>query len=202
MSVVIKTPIALHISPWFLPAQIRLGSVSYGIESPASDDEKLKDMQQSSVECLMPLLWRTNGEENPSSPFSSFFILISKKRSICTRVSGSQNLQASEAVIIFIPGNYDQQELLKGFDVVVVGLSCLSYDFELAAKIDETCRSLGRITATTAYPPCFCCESKCFSDALQRGAGFMLTVAAGELAFFFSDLQEHVMQVWLHGDFT
>lgn len=25
----------------------------------------------------------------------------------------------------------------------------------------------------------------------------MLTVAAGELAFFFSDLQEHVMQVWL-----
>jgi len=41
------------------------------------------------------------------------------------------------------------QELLKGFDIVVVGLSCLSYDFELAAKIDETCRSLGRITATT-----------------------------------------------------
>ncbi len=42
-----------------------------------------------------------------------------------------------------------------------------------------------------------------FSDAWKpRGAGFMLTVAAGELAFFFSDLQEHVMQVWLHGDLT
>ena len=26
------------------------------------------------------------------------------------------------------------------------------------------------------------------------GAGFLLTVAAGELSFFFSDLHEHVMQ--------
>ena len=29
---------------------------------------------------------------------------------------------------------------------------------------------------------------------LSLGAGFMLTVAAGEIAFFISDLQEHVMQ--------
>eukprot|EP00435_Cladocopium_sp_Y103_P026314 s494_g6.t1 len=60
------------------------------------------------------------------------------------------------------------KELLKGFDIVVVGLSCLGFDFELAAKIDSICRSLG--------------------------AGFLLTVAAGELSFFFSDLHEHVMQ--------
>ena len=54
MSVVIKSLCGR------LPAslqKIRLGSVSYGVESPASEDEKLKDMQQSSVECLMPLLW-------------------------------------------------------------------------------------------------------------------------------------------------
>lgn len=60
------------------------------------------------------------------------------------------------------------KELLKGFDIVVVGLSCLGFDFELAAKMDSLCRSLG--------------------------AGFLLTVAAGELSFFFSDLHEHVMQ--------
>lgn len=60
------------------------------------------------------------------------------------------------------------KELLKGFDVVIVGLSCLGFDFELAASMDAACRSLG--------------------------AGFLLTVAAGEIAFFFSDLHEHIMQ--------
>ena len=60
---------------------------------------------------LDALLWWTNGEQNIqnlSSPFSSFPILISKKRSTCTRLSGSPNLQAHKAMIIFIPGNYDQ----------------------------------------------------------------------------------------------
>ncbi|CAE7021836.1 sae1 [Symbiodinium sp. CCMP2456] len=60
------------------------------------------------------------------------------------------------------------KDLVKGFDIVIVGLSVLGYDFELASSLDAACRSLG--------------------------AGFMLTVAAGEIAFFFSDQNEHVMQ--------
>jgi len=60
------------------------------------------------------------------------------------------------------------KDLVKGFDIVIVGLSVLGYDFELASSLDAACRSLG--------------------------AGFILTVAAGEIAFFFSDQNEHVMQ--------
>ncbi|CAE7262475.1 SAE1 [Symbiodinium natans] len=60
------------------------------------------------------------------------------------------------------------KELVKGFDIVIVGLSVLGYDFELASSVDAACRSLG--------------------------TGFILTVAAGEMAFFFSDQNEHVMQ--------
>ncbi|CAJ1375651.1 unnamed protein product [Effrenium voratum] len=66
------------------------------------------------------------------------------------------------------PDRENLQDLVKGFDVVIVGLGVLGYDFQLAADVDAACR----------------CQN----------AGFMLTVAAGELAFFFSDLQEHVMQ--------
>lgn len=60
------------------------------------------------------------------------------------------------------------RESIKGFDVVITGLGVLGFDFDKAAKIDAACR--------------------------EAGACFMLTISAGELAFFFSDLNEHVMQ--------
>eukprot|EP00931_Biecheleriopsis_adriatica_P054854 TRINITY_DN32321_c0_g1_i1.p1 TRINITY_DN32321_c0_g1~~TRINITY_DN32321_c0_g1_i1.p1 ORF type:complete len:348 (+),score=123.63 TRINITY_DN32321_c0_g1_i1:38-1081(+) len=60
------------------------------------------------------------------------------------------------------------KDLVKGFDVVIVGLGVIGFDFDLAASLDAACR--------------------------DSGAGFVLTIAAGELAFFFSDLKEHVMQ--------
>ena len=35
------------------------------------------------------------------------------------------------------------KDLVKGFDVVIVGLSVLGYDFELASNVDAACRSTG-----------------------------------------------------------
>ena len=133
----------------FCLLKIRLGSVSYGVESPASDDEKLKDMQQSSVECERCPEQMANKIAAPLflASLLSLFWFPRRKSHVqdCQDRKTWQAKQWSTPLISFA------QELLKGFDIVVVGLSCLSYDFELAAKIDETCRSLGRITATTAH---------------------------------------------------
>jgi len=60
------------------------------------------------------------------------------------------------------------QEAMKGFDMVVVAAGVLGFDFDRAAAVDAACREVG--------------------------AGFILTASAGEMAFFFSDFQEHVMQ--------
>eukprot|EP00933_Yihiella_yeosuensis_P016268 TRINITY_DN13967_c0_g1_i2.p1 TRINITY_DN13967_c0_g1~~TRINITY_DN13967_c0_g1_i2.p1 ORF type:complete len:346 (+),score=80.37 TRINITY_DN13967_c0_g1_i2:90-1127(+) len=57
---------------------------------------------------------------------------------------------------------------VKGFDVVVLGLGVLGYDFDCVAAIDAASREVGSC--------------------------FILTVSAGELCFFFSNLNEHVMQ--------
>jgi len=59
-------------------------------------------------------------------------------------------------------------EEVKGFDIVVVGLGVLGFNFDTAEAVDAACRA--------------------------AGTGFMLTVSAGELAFFFADFKEHVMQ--------
>ena len=41
---------------------------------------------------------------------------------------------------------------MKGFDIVIVGLSVLGYDFELASSLDAACRSLGLASACYAFP--------------------------------------------------
>lgn len=56
---------------------------------------------------------------------------------------------------------------VKGFDVVVVSLAVLGWDVEQACVLDAACREAS--------------EKTCF----------FLTLSAGELAFFFSDLHEH-----------
>eukprot|EP00933_Yihiella_yeosuensis_P016267 TRINITY_DN13967_c0_g1_i1.p1 TRINITY_DN13967_c0_g1~~TRINITY_DN13967_c0_g1_i1.p1 ORF type:complete len:383 (+),score=92.33 TRINITY_DN13967_c0_g1_i1:90-1238(+) len=60
------------------------------------------------------------------------------------------------------------EKAVKGFDVVVLGLGVLGYDFDCVAAIDAASREVGSC--------------------------FILTVSAGELCFFFSNLNEHVMQ--------
>eukprot|EP00927_Polykrikos_kofoidii_P083430 TRINITY_DN8535_c0_g2_i2.p1 TRINITY_DN8535_c0_g2~~TRINITY_DN8535_c0_g2_i2.p1 ORF type:complete len:375 (-),score=83.20 TRINITY_DN8535_c0_g2_i2:87-1112(-) len=60
------------------------------------------------------------------------------------------------------------REGLTGFDVVIVGLNVLNHNAKLASDIDSICR--------------------------EANIGFLLTVGAGEIAFFFSDLQEHIVQ--------
>lgn len=60
------------------------------------------------------------------------------------------------------------REALAGFDVVVVGLGVLGHAADLAREVDAACR--------------------------EAHAGFLLTVGVGEMAFFFLDLQEHVVQ--------
>lgn len=43
------------------------------------------------------------------------------------------------------------KELIKGFDVVILGLTCVSHDFELAAAINAACRSTGGYRANRVY---------------------------------------------------
>lgn len=60
------------------------------------------------------------------------------------------------------------REAVKGFDIVCVGLGVIDWDVNRAVAIDAACR--------------------------ETGGCFFLATAAGEVAFFFSDLGEHVMQ--------
>lgn len=60
------------------------------------------------------------------------------------------------------------QEAIKGCNVVCVSLSVLGWDVERAKLLDEACR--------------------------DSGVGFMLLLSAGELAFFFADLNMHIVQ--------
>lgn len=89
----------------FCLLKIRLGSVSYGVESPASDDEKLKDMQQSSVEC----------ERCPEQMFAkiaaplflaSLLSLFPRRKVTCSRLSGSPKpgKRSSDHLISFATG--------------------------------------------------------------------------------------------------
>jgi ubiquitin-like 1-activating enzyme E1 A len=59
-------------------------------------------------------------------------------------------------------------EAVKGFDIVLVGLGVVAWNVSRACAIDAACR--------------------------KSGACFFLSTSAGELAFFFSNLNEHVMQ--------
>lgn len=60
------------------------------------------------------------------------------------------------------------QEAVKGFDIVILGVGVIDFDINRASTIDAACRK---------------------SDAC-----FFLSSSAGELAFFFSNLNEHTMQ--------
>lgn len=60
------------------------------------------------------------------------------------------------------------KEAVKGFDIVVCGFGVIDWDVSRACAIDAACRESSA-----------CC---------------FLTTSAGELAFFFSNLNEHVMQ--------
>lgn len=60
------------------------------------------------------------------------------------------------------------RKALKGFDVVCVSLGILGWDVELACAVDDLCREVG--------------------------ASFFLSMSAGEMVFFFSDLQEHTVE--------
>lgn len=57
---------------------------------------------------------------------------------------------------------------VEGFDVVCLAIGAVGHDARRAAAVDAACR--------------------------EARACFLLTVTAGELAFFFSDLQKHTMQ--------
>lgn len=59
-------------------------------------------------------------------------------------------------------------EALKGFDTVCVGLGVLGWDLGLARAVNDACR--------------------------QVGASFFLSVNAGEMALFISDLKDHTVQ--------
>merc|ERR1712194_344686 len=59
------------------------------------------------------------------------------------------------------------KEAVKGFDIVILGLGVIAWDVSQASAIDAACR--------------------------ESGSCFFLTTSAGELAFFFSNLNEHVM---------
>jgi ubiquitin-like 1-activating enzyme E1 A len=65
-------------------------------------------------------------------------------------------------------GDAKFSETIKGFDVVCIGFGVINWDVARACAIDAACRASGA-----------CC---------------FLSVSAGELAFFFSDLNEHIMQ--------
>lgn len=64
-------------------------------------------------------------------------------------------------------GAAEFREAVKDFDIVIVGFGVLAWDVSRACAIDAACR--------------------------QSGACFFLSTSAGELCFFFSNLNEHVM---------
>lgn len=57
------------------------------------------------------------------------------------------------------------KEAVKDFDIVLLGLGVLGWNVDQASALDAACR--------------------------EKGAGFLLTLSAGEIAFFFSNLHEH-----------
>lgn len=59
------------------------------------------------------------------------------------------------------------REAVKGFDIVIVGMGVIGWDVNSACAIDTACR--------------------------ESSACFFLSTSAGELAFFFSNMNEHVM---------
>jgi ubiquitin-like 1-activating enzyme E1 A len=98
---------------------------------------------------------------------------LGKNRAECAskRVQEMNPLCAVSSLTTALEAGSDTEQIkaaVDGFDIVVLGLGVLDFDFDRAAAIDSACR--------------------------EAGCGFMLTLAAGELAFFFSDLKEHVMQ--------
>lgn len=62
----------------------------------------------------------------------------------------------------------DFKEAVKDFDIVVVGFGVIAWDVKRACAIDKACR--------------------------ESGACFFLSTSAGELSFFFANLNEHIMQ--------
>merc|ERR1719329_513806 len=61
------------------------------------------------------------------------------------------------------------RKALEGFDVVCIGLGVLAWDVARSSRIDAMCREAGSV--------------------------FVQSLSFGELAFFFTDMHEHVIQV-------
>lgn len=96
---------------------------------------------------------------------------IGKKRAECAaqRVQEMNQLTVVSAIASAPEkGEGELKEALKEFDIVCVEMGVLGWDVNLACLIDQVCRT--------------------------DNAGFILSVSAGERAFFFSDFHEHVVQ--------
>jgi ubiquitin-like 1-activating enzyme E1 A len=157
---------------WGVQAQQRLLKAKvliWGLEG--SNIEVCKNLVLAGI----PLTLRDHRLVSDDDVAFNYFVRpedVGKSRATCTgsKLQEMNPLNEVSTTLDAPPSEGSQakfQEIVKGFDIVLVGLGVISWNIQQACAVDAACRAAGA-----------CC---------------FISASAGELAFFFSNLNEHVM---------